>query len=119
MIYCEKIVLGYYSDCPKKPMSFFKESITCTNKREKLEVDDHVSFINFYMENYLHKKNYLEENSYQYEYKKKNEVFYGKQIIIDNKTKEIVTYNIIRQVTDKEHLIICAKIIREIDNKIK
>lgn len=114
-IYSTSKILGYYSAHGKNQMSFLNETFTNTNN-EPCSADDHVEFLNFYTEAYFNKQKYLyNDNTYRYGYFEKHNTFYGKQTIFDDDTNKIITYNIIRTVTNEDHLITAAKIIRKLD----
>lgn len=118
-IFSTSINNGYSSIWKKDPMSFFDEFIISPSSiNDNFFVDDHIDFINFYMNHHYNKKKYLEENAYAYTYTGTNDIFTGKQQIYNNVTHDIDNYIIIRRITNEDHLIICAKIIKKISKMV-
>jgi hypothetical protein len=121
-VFSNRISNNFTSIDFNNPMSFFKESLTSNPVDQYMLIDDHIHFINFYMKKY--KTNYLNVSGYtvytpsdmDYTYTEKNNIFYGKRF--GHSDNKITTYNITRRIVNKNHLIICAKIIRKLSKII-
>jgi hypothetical protein len=103
------------------PFSFINEIIHTPDKSYELYYlpDDHISFLNYYMEKKFNKKNYLKYHTTNAHYGKIKDNFSVKIIFIDQDEQENkIKLDITRTITNEHHLLVCSKIIRIMETKI-
>lgn len=93
------------------------------NQYNLIDVNDNLSFINYYMKYKFNKSNFLScDNKYDNEYTDKNNVFYSMQYKQHrfHRSGTIIceSYTIERNVINDTHLVVCAQIIKKMTSKL-